>query len=227
MGKGHPTRVRHTRAAAVRPPEPPRGEEAARLLTRVRTELAKQRAGGAVFQPSAAERRVLEWLAYESGADMEMDRDPRHMKAYAFVERGRPQVLKAIQDPASTIERLSYPLDTSDVVDLLRKAGLRVDPVGTAVRRLADKFKVPKLGSGQRRTFFARHVLEIASALILDVNPQEIEDLGRHLALDLTEKEQVIAPMIPAVPHDQAIALATRSTLALAVGPIDLEDHAR
>jgi len=218
MGRSQPTRTRQKRtAAATRPPEPPRGDEGARLLSRVRTELTKQRAGGSVFKPSAAERHVLEWLAYESGADMEMDRDPRYANAYEAVERKRPQVLKAIQDPASVVVGLGYPLDTGEVVELLREARLKVDAAGSAVRRLADSFNVPQLGSGQRRTFFARQVLEIASALILEVKPQEIKDLGRHLVLDLNEKESVIAPMIHAIPREQAVALANRSAPPLAL----------
>ena len=79
---------------------------------------------------------------------------------------------------------------------------------GTAIRRLADTFRVPQLGAGQRRTFFARHVLQIASALILDMTPQAISDLGRHVSGRLDEREGVIAPMVPDVTQEQALALA-------------------
>ena len=185
------------RVVITRAPEPPHGNDGARVLAHVREKLGKQRAGGLVFRPSAPERRVLEWLEYESGADLEMDRDPRYTNAYELLASERPKVLEAIQDPASVIEGLSYPLDTGEVVDVLRRAGLEVDLAGSAIRRLADSFEIPQLGSGERRTFFARHVLEIASAILLEVKPQEVTELRRHLSLLLNDKEAVIAPMLP------------------------------
>lgn len=154
----------------------------------------------------------MEWLAFESGADMEMDRDPRYARAFEMVARKRA-VLDAIWDPGSLAPDLEYPLDTGEVVTLLQKAGLDVDQ--NAVRRLADSFGVPRLGGGDRRTFFARHVLEIASAVLLDVNPTVVADLRRHLTLTLNDKELVLATMFPEVPSEQ-VALLTRSGPALA-----------
>lgn len=215
MGKGTRERVRATRRVRRRPTPPP-GPEGASILSRIRKELGRQRGGGPVYSRSAAERRVLDWLQYELGADMDIDRDPRYLKGYRLLEQRKPRVLEAIHDPASVIDGVSYPLDTGEVVDLLQRSGLRADPSGSAVRRLADDFEVPQLGAGLRRTFFARHVLEIASALELEFTPQEIRTLGRHLSEQLSEKELVIAPMIPAVPAERAEALARRSAPVLA-----------
>lgn len=192
-------------------PKPPRGEDGFRVLARVRKALAAQRTTGLVFEPDGAERGVLEWLAFESGADLEMDRDPRYREAFAVLAK-HPAVLRAIQDPALVAD-LTYPLDISDVVTLLQSAGLKVDL--NAARRLADSFGVPRLGSGERRTFFARYVLEVASAILLEVTPAAVADLHRHLTLDLNYKERVLAPMFSEIPYERVDALARSRPLAI------------
>lgn len=198
--------------AAVRArPMPPVGPRGAQLLSAVRTKVALQATNGTEFRPNAAERRVLDWLLYESGADLDIDRDPHYAGAYAYLARRRPRVLDAIVEPAKSIDGASYPMDTSDVVQLLRKAGLRVDEAGTAVRRLADDFEVPRLGSGQRRAFFARHVLQVASALELDFTHKAIEILGRHVRDEFDPEELVIAALLPNVSEPQAAMFARQA----------------
>lgn len=208
------------RTPARRVPAPPSGPEGAQLLARVQAQLARQEAGGTVFRPSGKERAVLAWLQYELGADMEMDRDHRYAAAYQRLAERRPRILSAIEHPASVAEGLSYPLDTGEVVELLQRAGLRVDPSGSAVRRLADAFKVPQLGSGLRRVFFARHVLQIASAIQLEVTPLEMRTLARILLGRLDARERIVAPMLPDVPTDQAgLLTAPRGVFAAHAEP--------
>lgn len=208
VGRGH-SDTRRVLTRSQRAPRPPEAEDGYRVLARVRKALAAQRAGGPVFQPDVAERRILEWLAFEFGADLEMDRAPRFQRAFQVLAK-RPRVLAAIVDPGSTVQGLGYPLKLGDVVVLLQKSGLDVD--ANAVRRLSDSFGVPRLGGSERRTFFARHVLQVASAKLLDMPAAQVADLKRHLMLDLNEKERVLATMLSAVPSDQRTSLARSRT---------------
>lgn len=117
----------------------------------------------------------------------------------------KPGLLDAIGDPAAVVPGLTYPLDVGDVVALLRAVGLHAD--NNAVRRFADVFGVPRLGTSERRVFFARHVVEVASATLLAAKPERLKTLAEHLRLELDENERVLAPMLSGVSLETIAAL--------------------
>lgn len=192
-----------------RVPSPPTGPAADSLLLAVRRRLTRIRRGEQLPSPSAAERLVLSWLQYESGADMEMDRDPKYAGLYR--ELAKHPALEAIQDPSSVLgDEVRYPLETGEVVKLLTAGAVEIDEAGSKVRRLADALDVPRLGKSGRRVFFARDVARVAYMLLSDFTEGQAEALVRHVRGNFTDEERVLVPTLSPTTGDASVVTRTR-----------------
>lgn len=189
------TAATHRRARTNAHPQPPSGPDALAVLLAVRKRLAAvSRGERPATRPTATEDAIMRWLQYELGADAEMHRTPEYAELYEALTKRR-KILDAIQEPEQILgdEAGRYPMDTSEVGQLLVRCGFEMDSAGQRIRRLADAALVRTLGSTGRRLFFGRDVARIAYMLMTDMSDGSARSLVRHARGEFSEVERPLA----------------------------------
>jgi hypothetical protein len=207
--------------------------------------LAKQISAG---EPNAAKRvlagsdprelsRILEAVSLEIQSDAAIDHEPGWRLMSDLVERDWPAMATAVHEPEAFTES-GYPLLVGDLVRLYasvsgasrsrsdRDGAVRTrarkgppPPSSSSIRRLASASGAPRIGPGNYRIFFARHVLYLAFLHLAHYTSALLEETRAHARLLWSPYETAVI-----LTEDAADPAAARSALRLAQQHLGLPD---
>jgi hypothetical protein len=144
--------------------------------------------------------RTIEAVGLEIQSDAALEHEPGWRLMSDLVERDWPAMAKAVREPEAFTET-TYPLLVGDLARLYvavsrpsrslpddRATRTRArkgppPPSSSSIRRLASASNAPRIGPGNYRVFFARHVLYIAFLHLAHYTPALLEETRRHARL--------------------------------------------
>jgi hypothetical protein len=168
---------------------------------------------------------VLEAVGLEIQSDAAIEHEPGWRLMSDLVERDWPAMPTALREPEAFTET-TYPLLVGDVAHLYvavskatrsgppRDQAIRTrrpkgppPPSSSSIRRLASASGAPRIGPGNYRVFFARHVLYIAFLHLAHYTPALLEETRRHARLLWSPYEAAVI-LIEDAAHPAAAASA-------------------
>lgn len=168
-----------------------------------------RQAFAAVAALDAKEKALLDWVEGELEQDAGMLRDPGWRFMLERAQSVWPDLARRILEPERYVEA-SYPLLVNEVAALLH-ARLASAPSASTLRRAADAVDAPRIGAGEYRVFFARHVLFAAFLASGAAAPREVEETRRHARGEWRPEEAAILLATPGT--DANLRSAARSLL--------------